>query len=85
MTNPQAHNVEQAINDSISTDSVPVLTERLDTQEWVNTVNAIADLCDDWVELSNPDDTPEGVANVRHYWGTDVDGDDWRVHVHGTQ
>jgi len=80
-------NIQNAINDSIREDRVVVLTERIDTQPWVDLVNGLADLADDWVQITQGDGSLEanGAVEIREYWGEDDDGDDWRIHVHAIE
>ena len=73
--------IEESINESIRTGSTVVLDGgRVDTAEWVDLVNGLADAADDWVERENMSAFGENEA-VREYWGVDDDGDEWRVHV----
>ena len=76
-------NIQRAIEDSIREDRFVVLTERIDTQPWVDMVNGLARLADDWVAITHGDGLIE--AEIREYWGEDDDGDDWRIHVHATK
>ena len=73
-------NIQLAIKDSIREDRAVILTERIDTQPWVDLVNGLADLADDWVQITQGD-----ALEIREYWGEDDDGDDWRVHVHAIE
>ena len=80
-------NIQNAINDSIREDRVVVLTERIDTQPWVDLVNGLADRAEDWVQITHGNARLEanGAAEIREYWGEDDDGDDWRIHVRATK
>jgi len=73
-------NIQLAIKDSIREDRAVILTERIDTQPWVDLVNGLADLADDWVQITQGD-----ALEIREYWGEDDDGDDWRIHVHAIE
>jgi hypothetical protein len=79
------YQIQQAIQDSIRENRTPVIEARIDTQEWVNLVNGLAQASDDWVRIAGGDSRiNEDVVEVREYWGVDSDGDDWRIHVHAT-
>jgi len=80
-------NIQRAIEDSIREDRIVVLTERIDTQPWVDLTNGLDRLADDWVAITHGDGRLEanGAVEIREYWGEDDDGDDWRIHVHATE
>lgn len=79
------HAITSAIADSIRCNTTPVLSARIDTQEWVDLTNALADECDDYVRITDGDNRIDGdIVEVREYWGADDDGDEWRIHVHAT-
>jgi len=81
------YTIQLAIKDSIREDLVIVLTERIDTQPWVDMVNGLDRLADDWVQITQDDGRLEAndALEIREYWGEDDDGDDWRIHVHATK
>lgn len=73
--------IQGAIQDSIRENQIVRLTAKLDTSEWVDMVNTLAVECDDWIEASGQPGPNDEL--VREYWGTDDDGDEWRIHVYG--
>lgn len=78
-----AHTVQTAIEDSIREGRTITLTARRDTS--VSLIAALKDACDDYVRITAGDNRIDGdVVEVREYWGTDDDGDDWRIHLHET-
>lgn len=80
------HQIEEAIEGSILENGVPILVRRIDTQEWVDLVNGLADVAEDWVRITGGDSRlDDEIVEVREYWGTDDDGDEWRIHVHATR
>jgi hypothetical protein len=64
--------IQTAIDDSIRENRIVSIDATLDTQEWVDLANGLSLECDDWTESN---------GNVREYWGTDEDGDKWRIHL----
>lgn len=72
--------IQRAIDQSIRQNEIVTLKGyTVDTAEWVDVVNGLADRAEDWVETNGS--TSEPGNSVREYWGTDEDGDEWRVHV----
>lgn len=65
MTNTTNAIIEVAIAQSIATNSIVHMEGDADV------IDALAAYCDDSAER----------ANVLEYWGTDDDGNDWRIHV----
>ena len=70
-------NVTQAILDSIRENRVVELTAKLDTQEWVDAAHELSLASEDY----NEERTAKGLE--RDYWGTDDDGDAFRVRLIG--
>lgn len=68
----EGQRVQQAIDDSIREDRIVTLRATVDTQEWVDLVTELGSRSDDWVDAGH---------GLREYWGSDDDGDLWRVHV----
>lgn len=69
------HRIQTAIEDSIRENRIVTLEATVDTQEWVDLVSDLSVECEDWTE-----NKADG-ALIREYWGTDEDGDEWRIHV----
>lgn len=67
--------VQQAIDDSIREDRAVTLVATMDTQEWVDLVAELGERAEEWAT--------DSAATLREYWGTDADGDRWRVKVRG--
>ena len=64
---------EDAIRESASHDCVAHVLA-------VGTVQAdLLSACEDWTDAGEDQDGDR----IYEYWGTDGDGDAWRVHVHG--
>lgn len=74
------YRIQSAINTSIREGRTVILWETVDTQEWVNLVNGLAEVAEDWTETDAGGSTEQNIR-VREYWGTDENGDEWRVHV----
>jgi len=66
MTNTTNTIIETAIAQSVSTNSIVHLDAGSDV------IDALAAYCDDSAEH----------ADALEYWGTDDDGNDWRIHAH---
>jgi hypothetical protein len=67
--------IEQAIRESIARDRIVTIGSDASIRE------ALSSLADDSAEMSyyrGPDAPP---GEMTEYWGTDDDGDHWRVHV----
>jgi hypothetical protein len=80
------YDIQSAIDESIRCDTIVIMEQRLDTQEWADLVNSLAAEAEDYVRITGGDNRIEGnVVEVREYWGTDDDGDAWRIHVHATR
>lgn len=77
--------IQSAIEDSIRTNSVSTITARIDTQEWITLVNGLSAVAEDYVCITASDPASSDLAEVRKFWGIDMDGDAWRVHVHATR
>jgi hypothetical protein len=70
--------IDNAINDSIRENRIVHIDDIvINSQNFVNLSSALSAECDDWVETKDED----GYV-LREYWGTDKDGDDWRIHLH---
>ena len=80
MSTAEATTITQSIEVSIREDRIVHLEARIDTQEWVNLAAALGEACEDYAETQDADSGNE----VREYWGTDEDGDSWRIHLTGT-
>jgi hypothetical protein len=83
MSNNADVNIDRAIAESIRENKIVIIEERIDTQPWIDLVNGLANEADDWARITGGDNRVDSdIIEVREYWGTDEDGDDWRVHVH---
>lgn len=67
------YTAKDAINESISTDSI-VHVLSLDVVQ----IELLRE-CENWSETGEDEN-----GAIYEYWGTTDDGDTWRVHVHGT-
>jgi len=70
-----------AIDDSIRERRSVTLEAVLDSQEWVDIVAELDALSDDSAEHQGGDVEPRAHLD---YWGTDDDGDEWRITVVAT-
>ena len=69
--------VDTAIEDSIRESRIVHIEDvQLDTQNFVRLADELSSRADDWTEY------PTDGGLVREYWGTDDDGDNWRIHLH---
>lgn len=73
------HNVDRVIEDSIREDRIVHVEIREDVNG-VDLLNTLAAHADDWVTALDRRHSDDG-EELREYWGTDDDGDTWRIHV----
>lgn len=67
--------VQIAINESICEDRTVKFEAREDNQEWIDLADSLYVACDDYSE----ERTGDGLLRV--YWGTDDDGDEWKIEL----
>lgn len=63
-----------AINQSIRETRTVTLYGRIDSIRWVALVAALSAECDGWLDAD---------ATLRDYWGSDANGDFWRIYLDG--
>ena len=71
--------VQIAINESIREDRAVKLEAREDRQEWIDLAASLSVACEDYSE----ERTEDGL--LRAFWGTDDDGDVWKIELLGTE